>query len=373
MTTHAPLPPSSAARIVACAGSRKMAELYPEEDTIDTQEGEAAHWAGAELIRGEQVAVGQVAANGVTLTAEMVEAAEDYASYIIKRDRVPCQAHIEEHVASGALHPENYGTPDYWMYSKSDHHLFIDDFKYGHGFVNEVCNWQLINYVALVARKLAPWVFEDDALKVTMTIHQPRSYHRRGPHRSVTVRLGELRPYFATLANAFVEAMKPDAPVTASDPDECLKCTGRVYCEAAIAAEYWGVDMAYDSTPLIMSPAALSKEYRTLLRAEKMIKARREGIAESIKSTIRRGTAVPFFGIAHSKGRTVWKPDAIEQGIVEIGQAYGAQVEKPALITPLQAIKAGIPEDVVKLYSDTPSGSAELVEEDGNEAARVFG
>lgn len=369
MNNGAPLRPSAAARLVACPGSRKMAELYPDEETIDTREGEATHWGGAQLLAGEQIAVGQVADNGVTLTEDMVDAAELYAGHIMQRSIGVGQ--VEQLVGSGALHPDNYGTPDHWEYDPLGHHLYVDDLKYGRTFVNEIRNWQLIDYTALIAHDRG--LFLDDSLKVTMTIVQPRSYHRRGQIRSVTMRLGELRPYFQTLRVAFNAAMQPDAPVIASNPDECMNCSGRTYCEAAIAAGYVGADMAYDSTPLIMSPAALSKEYRMLVRAEKMITARKEGIKQAVMSSIQRGAAVPFFAIAHTKGRLVFREDAAEQGLAEVADAYGVKVTKNAFITPLQAIKAGIPEEVIQMYSHAPGGAAELVEDDGTLAARIFG
>lgn len=350
-----------------------MCERNPEDDSIDAREGIAVHWAGAQLLRGDQIALGQVADNGVTLTDEMVETAEAYYAHIAERDGLtlgPVDVHVEETVASAALHVENYGTPDYWHYREADRHLFIDDLKNGHGFVNEIRNWQLMNYAALVAREIG--MYGDDRLKITMSIHQPRSYHRRGPHRSVTVTLGELRKPLAELSLAFRNALEPNAYVIASNPDECMNCSARHECEAAIAAGYVGVDMAYDSTPLVMSPAALSKEYRLLVRAEKMIKARRDGIEQSIMSSIQRGRSVPYFGIEHSKGRTVWRDDALDQGIIDVAQAYSVKVTKPAMITPLQAIKAGIPEEVVKMYSHVPSGAAGLVEDDGTFAASVF-
>lgn len=365
---HAPLAPSSASRLVMCAGSRAMAEAYPQEDTIEKRQGHATHWAAKELLTGQQVALGQVADNGVTLTDEMIEVADIYTAHIFMRP--VGVGHVEEHISTGPLHPANYGTPDHWVYDPNDHHLYVDDLKNGHRYVDVVGNWQLINYVALIAFLLG--FYGDDRLKVTMTIAQPRAFHRRGPIRSVTVTLGELRGAFAVLQTAFFAAMQPNAPVVAANPGECLDCPGRHVCEAATAAAYVGVDMAYDSTPLIMSPAALSKEYRLLVRAEKMITARREGIRQAVLSSIQRGVSVPFFMIDHKSGRTVFRDEAKEQGILEVAQVYGVKVTKDAMITPTQAIKAGIPADVIKMYSHAPSGAAELVEDDGTFAANIF-
>lgn len=375
MSQHAILAPSSAARLVVCAGSRAISEAYPQEPTIESREGDAVHWAGAELLRGSDVALGQVAANGVTLTDEMIDTATQYSEYLFKRHgRVhggAVDGQVEQTCGNGALHKDNWGTPDFWQYISETNTLYVDDLKNGHRFVDEVRNWQLMNYAALIAHERG--MYHDDRLRIVMTIHQPRAFHRRGPHRSVTLTLGELRKDLAYLAQAFHNAMQPGAPVVAADPEVCLDCPGRVYCEAAIAAGYIAVDMAYDSTPLVMSHAAMSKEYRMLLRAETMIKARREGIKQAIESTIRRGQSVPFFGMEHTKGRRVFMDNAREQGFVDIATAYGVTVVKDKFITPLQAIKAGVPEDVVRLYSHAPDGAAELVLDDGSAAARIFG
>lgn len=139
-------------------------------------------------------------------------------------------------------------------------------------------------------------------------------------------------------------------------------------------AEGPAIDLAYSSAPLVMSPRALSKEYRRLVAAEKMIKLRREGIEQHLVSTIQRGGIVPYFAIEHKKGRTVWNNGAWRD-VIDIGKAYNVNVAvdgAPKMITPLQAIKAGIPEEVVKAYSSTPGGAAELVEDDGTAAAQIF-
>lgn len=369
MNTHAPLAPSSAARIVACPGSAAVEARYPDDDTIDKRQGTAAHWADAQLLLGHQIAVGQIAENGEILNVEMVEGAEMCAEHIIERDGFGA-GDVEKTIVAAPIHPDNWGTPDYACYKSETHHLFVDDFKFGRGFVSEIRNYQLIDYAALKAAELG--LFDDDELKVTMTIHQPRNYHQRGPVRSWTTTLGALREPIHEMRTAFQLAMRPDAPVMARDPEACKDCKGRHECEAAIMAEGPAIDLAYSSVPLVMSPAALSKELRRLKQAEKVIKLRREGIEQSILSTIQRGGIVPYFVISHKKGRTVWKDEAVTD-MLDIAQAYNVTISTPKLaLTPLQAIKAGIPEEVVQAYSHAPGGAAELVEDDGTAAANIF-
>lgn len=348
-----------------------MEAMFPQEETIDTRQGHAAHWAGAQLLKGYAVKVGDVADNGELLNVEMLDAAQGYADHIGRRDAGKVGwRFIEEQLRNEAINPQNYGTPDYWAYDDAREHIFVDDFKFGHGFVSEIRNYQLINYVALAAAEIG--LEADDSLNVTMTIHQPRNYHWRGPVRSWSCTLGDLRYPILELSAAFTMAMADDAPTIARDPEACRNCSARLHCEANLMASGPAIDLAYRSTPLRLSNAAMRKEYRDLVAAEKMIKARREGIEQSITSTIQRGGIVPGFSLIHKKGRPTWRDDAASQGLIDVAQAMNVKIEKPGLITPLQAVKAGLPEDVVKLYSHTPGGAAELVEDDGTTAANIF-
>lgn len=361
---HAPIAPSSAARIVMCPGSRRMEALYPQEDTIDTMEGEAAHWAAAESLAFQPVAVGQVAANGVTLNDEMVEAAELYAHHIIVREGGEVGS-VERRVAADPHFPENYGTPDHAKYRLR--HLFVDDFKFGHGFVDVMWNWQLIDYAYLLLRQ-ADMMRDLDA-KVTMTIVQPRNYHRDGPIRSQTLTVRELLPKIGHMNERFRMSLRDDAPCFATDPDICKNCSARGNCEAAAMAGWNAVPLAYASTPLIMSPAAVGLELRTLWRAQKQLAARVSGLEEHAMALAAQGANVPGTRVEHGSGRTVFsnKTDALA-----VADAMGVDIRKDDTITPAQAIKKGLPAEVVSTLTFTPRGSAKLVMDDGTVAARIF-
>ena len=227
MSEHAILAPSSAARIVACPGSVKLAAMYPQMETIEAREGTAAHWAAAEILHGRVVAVGQVADNGVTLNDDMLEAAYLYSDYIESLNLIS-EYNIERTIRSGYLHEENWGTPDFFNYESLT--LHIPDFKFGHKYVDVYRNWQLINYAALILDFLGVDGSLDQHIKVVMTIVQPRNFHRDGPIRTWSVMASELRPYFNQLRAAFDAAMQPDAKCIVNS--ECEYCPGRHACEA---------------------------------------------------------------------------------------------------------------------------------------------
>lgn len=364
---HAILPPSSAERIVACPGSRVMCEIYPSEDTIDTQEGEATHWAGSELLNGSNVALGQIAANSVMLTDDMVERAESWCDYIVGRGPV---GSVEQSVHGYFINSSNWGTPDHWVLDGTTWTLHVDDYKDGFRIVPSKGNWQLINYTALILENLG--LLDDTTIKIALTIHQPRSFHRNGPTRTWLTSIGELTPYFDTMRRQYAIALSDNAPVVAGP--HCRDCSARHDCEAAIEAGHEARDTAYQSVPLVMSPRALMREYDMLLRAETMIVSRRKGIEQSLLAKIQRGESVPYFCIDRTIGRTVWNDDAVANGIVELAEANNVRVTKNdvALITPKQAIKAGLPAEIVQMYSRAQPGAIELVRDDGTLAESIF-
>lgn len=368
MGAHAFLAPSSAARIVVCPGSARAEAQYPDEVTQDSVEGDAVHWAGAAyLLYGVVATPGTVAENGVVLNLEMCDAANDYAGWIL--DTVPqgVEIHVEERVVIAALHAQNWGTPDCWFIVGDA--LYIFDLKYGHRWVDVWLNWQLINYAALIIHKLRMEGVE--IRTVHFRIFQPRSYHRDGPKRTWSCNTGDLWPYWAELGEAFKAATGDNPLCVAADPAQCYDCKHRHNCQAATQAAYFGADLAYSAEPLEMSPAAMARELKLLRKAEDAITGRRKGIEQSIERTIRRQQSVPGFYLATKPGREVWT-DA--PGIVEIAAAFGVEVRTgpPAMMTPKQAIKAGVPADMVRTMSRINSGSVELVEDDGSAAARAF-
>lgn len=360
---HAPIPPSSAARIEVCPGSRAKEAAHPQEETIEKREGTASHWAAQRLLLGDVVFVGETADNGVVLNDEMIAGARMYSSHIMERGPV---GDVEVVTASGALHPDNWGTPDHSVWVQEAMTLYIDDYKYGHKYVTPVLNRQCINYALLKAKEL----LLPPHAKVVITIVQPRSYHRDGPIRTWATTVGDLQEPGRKLAAAFMLSMQHDAPVNASDVDQCEDCSARMDCEAFLAEVYRSADYGYSPAPLGMTPAAKAKHRKLLYRAEKFIKSAREGLDEDIKSTLRMRSNVPGFAMLSKKGRIGWN-DAAAADMLDIGVAYGVKMSKPAMITPTQAIAAGIPPEVIAMYSYSPT-IWELAEEDGTLAAKLF-
>lgn len=362
-TPHAPLAPSSAARWVQCPGSvvGQLASPLPDDDPESSEEGTAAHDMAATMLKCEPITH--------TDDAEMFEAAAFYANTILKiaaAHTEKYELHVEERVTCSTIHEHNYGTPDSWLFCRAVMVLDVFDFKYGHEYVEVYENWQLLDYVIGILSKLgiitAP---------VTINLHiiQPRSYHRDGPHRTWSLQLVDLSSYAERLRAAAHAAMADDPPFITGD--ECKYCRARNTCPANLAVGYASIEMSLRSIPLEMTPRVTGMVLRQVHTAMERLKAIESGLSQQAEHILRNGGRVPGYHLESKPSARSWKVPAVE--VLALGDMMAVPLGKPVdVITPTQAIKAGIPESVIDVYSERKSGAAKLVE-DGVRLVSVFG
>lgn len=375
MGAHAFLAPSSAARWVRCALAPTLESQYPQrEESPESLEGTAAHWVAQMLVQGTPVPIGAQAPNGVAVTEEMVEGAE------LVRDTVgPLEGlAIEYPVKIERIHPtQNWGTPDYFRWSRMNNGrlcLRVVDYKFGHGIVDAVENWQLIDYVAGILDAAKIDGQQDQELVVIMTVIQPRAPHRDGPVRSWIVQASDLRGYFNKLINAAGQAVNPNPKATPT-PEGCEHCTGRHVCEALQREAYKAASTSEQYGAFELSPHALGLELRTLERAAALLKARITGLREEVEYKLKRGEVVPFWVMDSTPGRLGWTQD--DGAILALGQVFGLDIAKPlAPITATQAKdkakKAGLPVTIFDSVTARASGAVKLMFDDGTKARLTF-
>ncbi len=364
---HFPLP-QRLRSLEACAGSVNLCALYPGEETPKSKEGTAAHWVASETILNVQPALGAIAPNGVEVTEEMLDGADMFAANV--RAVAPGNAglHVEKTMPCPLIHSDCGGTPDAWHHDSGI--ITIWDYKFGHGFVDVFENWQLIVYAAGILTELGVDGSNDQFFRVRMRVVQPRNYHRDGPIREWSVMASDLRGYFNTLRMAAEKAwLRVDAKCTPND--ECEHCDGRRACEALQQTGFKGMDFASESTPLVLSNAALGTELTLINHYLARLEARKTGLEEMAASEIKAGHVVPGFALDSTVGRLGWTKPVDE--VIALGQMMGVEVSKPGVITPTQAIKAGLPDTVVAQYSGRPAGGLKLVASKDDKARRVFG
>lgn len=351
-----------------------MEMMFPETgDSTEAAEGEAAHWALAEQLHGRLVDVGQIAPNGVALTGEMCDAADrvsDYLTRLLQHAGLrPSDGHIEARVQIPRVHAMSWGTPDYWVWlPTAPRTLVVLDFKFGHRYVDEFENLQLVEYIAGITDGVSDVL--DGGIEILAVIAQPRSYSSRGAIREWRTTLQDLRALINICSSAAHEALGP-GPRTRVGP-ECRDCRARHACPALQQAGYAAMDEAKHVTPLVMDTAAMALELKLAKRAAALLQARIGGLEEQALATLKAGGSVPGWKVEHASGREVWAKPPGE--VIAVAKMLGVDVQKRIdAITPKQALEAGLHPEVVKSMARRTTGGASLVEDDGSNARRIFG
>ncbi len=338
-------------------------------------EGEAGHWVAARTAQGHLTPVGTLTPVGLPVTEEMIEGAELYA------EAVGTPQHVEERLPpSEEFGPDCWGTPDAWNFglttgvmpcvTPAPYTLEVSDYKFGHRFVDVFENWQLVCYACLIIDAVLKLNgLQDQAVRCVFKIIQPRNFSPEGPVRTWTCMASDLRP-LRNLIKAALAAARSDNAQCVVGP-ACRDCSARAYCGTLQRAAMSAIEEAGRVTPLELPPGALGLELRMLERAGMLIKARAAGLREVAMETIRSGTLVPGFSTETGKGRERWKVPMPQ--IIALEKITGKQLTEPKAITPKQAIKLGVPAELVAAFSETPSGETRLVEDDGSLTRRIFG
>lgn len=86
---------------------------------------------------------------------------------------------------------------------------------------------------------------------------------------------------------------------------------------------------------------------------------------------IRAGRDVPMWKGSYSNGRERWKLPAGQ--VAMLGEMWGVDLRKPEdVITPAQARKAGLDDEVVAGFAERPTGALKLVPVTDDTVSRAF-
>jgi hypothetical protein len=352
-----------------------MNERFPQPEGAEAVEGTAAHWVAWEILRAAEITLKGVTPNGQTVTEEMLEGGELLCDIIKARitDQLFHELHIEEQIKIPLIAQSCFGTPDVWAVNFDHNHLEVIDYKFGHRFVDEFWNPQGLCYITGILEHLCEhwkvaWGELINRMTISFTVVQPRCFYRGQPVRTHTFKASDAVIRIMELQAKATLALVHDP--TAATNEYCGDCPGRHACPALQLAAYTAAERSNSRIPVELDPAAAGLELRMLERALRLLEARVEGLREVTISNIRAGKQVPYFRVEQGYGRLTW--NLPENQIVAIGQMFGKDLSKPGVITPTQAKKIGVSEDVIKAYSFTPQTSLKLIPENPADAARVF-
>lgn len=360
MGTHSPISPSSAGRWVNCPASVSLkAGNGNSTGSTASLEGEASHFAAAEMLQGRQPQPGQFAENLQVLTEEMIDCAAMYVRKI-RDDSLDSGVgfSIEKRINCPMVHPESFGTPDAYGYDSSGKMLYIYDYKYGYLSIEAFENWQCVNYAAGL---LTP-----DVTHVIITIVQPRAIHPDGHIRTWKVSRDDLMPYIARLNMMARVAMNPAEQYIKSG-DHCRYCESLTTCPAAsMAAASW-YEFIMGPMQHELTPEQKAIEVTMLRRAAKAVEYRLNAIEEEVIHNIKSGIDVPGYSLRQCFGHLSW--DLSDEEITAVGDCLDVDLRKPAAITPTQAMKL-IDSDVIKQYASKKQTGFKL---EPSNARKIFG
>jgi hypothetical protein len=333
-----------------------MEEIYPNRKSEASREGTMAHKVCEMLVTGE--------IQGFDCSREMFLHCEMYVNYIRKVMHSPnpamfYQLQLEETINMESIHPDMYGTPDAWFFTEN--HLHIFDFKYGFKAIEVFENWQLIAYSAGIMEG------EPTVDKVTFHIIQPRAVHKDGPIRTWSISSDELIIYWDRLRASEAIAATEDAPLTPGSG--CEYCRARHACPALRKTVLERINMK--DLPKELTDDELGKELKQLHDSQELLKARITALESEALAKLKIGKRIPFYQLGRHQPREKWVKPIAE--ILTLGEMFDVDLKKePEAITPKQAIKAGIPADLVRQYSDTPIGELKLEQVKESETRKIF-
>lgn len=352
---HAPLAPSSAYRWANCHGSVALiATLPPREDTPEAIEGTTAHWVVASRLLGvtDTGIADACPETNLPVTHEMRVGAEIFVEHLRKvrgpnwRDGL----HIEEHVLCHSIHKACDGTPDVWGWDGKV--IDIGDYKFGHGYVEEFENLQMISYFAGVLAKIGNVPGDTP---VRFHICQPRHYGPGGPVRMWVTTVREALSLVSMLAGEAHKAMSPDAQCRVGP--WCDNCEARAVCVALQQSAHRIADVAAAPTPFNLSPSAMGFELSALTAAFDLLKARIDGLKAEAENVLRSGKYVPGWEMKPGRSRLKWHD---EQRAIELGVLYDKPIAQTVPCTPTQAKDMGIDEAVILTYASREPAAMKL-------------
>ena len=345
-------------KFMACNGFTRLGGVEPFNPSTEvTDEGNAAHWLCEQVYHGEnpEDLIGQKAFNGLFITEEMVENCREYINFIKSTDCL-----VEKDTSYMGNNWEIRGRAD-CIARIDEQTVVIADLKYGWRIVEPEMNWTLISHAVDYRRYCGK-----KPIKFIFRIFQPRPFHPQGPIRDWIISGVELDKLEEQLV-----AVLENPSATVCSGSQCYKCKSLSQCPAAQIAAMNAIDvanMAFDSE---MTDDKLAWMLDNLKRASEVIKQSYEAYQDLALHRLKAGNKIKSYNIQTALGNTTWNDDVTPE-LLEILTGVDCSVKK--LITPAQAKKAGVPEDLVAQFTHRPDNGFKLVKIDENKLGnKLFG
>ena len=350
--------PSGSAVWLACPMGLTMQNRYGNRYPAGAaaEEGTAAHWVLEQTLAALYDELPGVAPSGVAISEDMkahalgaVDYADSLGGEILSEKRL---------VLKLPKTPNIVGTADIIVLPSDGKTVHVIDYKYG--FTHVPADSPQLKIYGIAARQ----TFQRES--VHLHVIQPRDYTAK-PIRTHHFTPAEQNDFCAQVTMALKLAASPK-PV-AIPGSHCNRCPGRGQCAAV---REWSMVEEHAGSDAQLSPEAVAAELHLARRQAELASARVKGLEDEAMHVLRSGGLVPGWSMQSKPGREQWTD---EQPVLSLAEGFGLldTVSTRKLITPNQAIKAGLPAELVRMHTTRPQGEAKLVPTGETLAARIFG
>lgn len=349
-------------RLIPCNGSRLLTNFVPvvESDTTVRDEGDAADWIVSQVVGGHFTAeelVERRAPNNVFVTADMVEHLDDYLAMLKATGAL-----VEADMSHSGQGWQVNGRADAISYEPLTQTLTVNDLKFGWSPVEPEMHWPMISHA------IGWWLRygkEFPVQHVKFVIWQPRPYHPEGNVRTWPVSFDKLMELYS-----FMNATLTNPAETLNTGKWCKGCDRRTACPAFSLAQMNVIDMTTQAFVAELSNDELSHRLDQLTRAEEVIKQSKEAYRDLAFWRIKEGQLIKNYSLTIEKANTSWREGTTPEMLLAL---TGVDATKKELLTPNQAKKAGISEQVVAAFTERRDKGAKLVRQDVSaKAAKLF-
>lgn len=349
---------SSLHRAMYCAGSLFFKDLPPQEPGEAAKEGTAAAEYLEKLIKGESI--GTHASNGVPFDEDM----EFFAKQTLKEIPLSEVSIMAEERVDWSL------TSNYYLKGRLDvafvknDVLHVDDYKYGFGLIEAEENWQLLGYAIGTIIKLG------EAFKtIKLRIHQPRAHHEDGTTRTWEITYDDLVGYKKKIQERF-RSIEEGNDHLMTGP-YCKYCPAAASCPAFNKAYHRSVEVIQSFVQDDLSDEELSFQLDLINRIEDLVKTRKDSLEQLAIYRLKENKLIPNYVTKERYGHRKWKPGVTAESIKLL---TGIDVSKSALLSPAQAEKRGLPEQLLNDLASRPLLGQKLKRVDSKKLGdKIFG
>jgi hypothetical protein len=175
------------------------------------------------------------------------------------------------------------------------------------------------------------------------------------------------------MRDSVARALK-DGPLWGVTGEHCDDCKARHVCGALQATTHMLMDYSKRAEARDLTGVSLGRELRWLEAAVERLEARRSALAVQAEVELRNGQQVPFYHMEPVAGRLKWNEGVTADFMATMGSMYNVNVRKPPeVVTPTQAIGAGMPEEVIRLYASRGASFMKLKPDDSTQIRKALG